>query len=409
MLKEINCATFSLRRISEVTEIPFYSEAISFTDFDMQPEEEIAKGGPCLWLYDYLRRSKLSGFILPLSGGIDSASVACIVFGLCQKLYEKRVLREVQQLLLQIGAFKMNKDNMTTDGSLVKSPKDICSFLLTTIYLPNKGCSSDQTQNFASGLASEIGSQHYTIPITNIVSAALDALPTEIEDISVPGFSSGKDWKAQLAMQNLQARSRLLITYLASQSVDGAKGKIVLSSSNADECLTGYLTKYDCSSGDINPIGAISKEDLKRVVEYMGEKFKLSSLDSIYNAPPTAELKPLENGKIQQTDEEDMGLTYKELSEFGKLRSDYRCGPFAMFQRLCLTKPNVDKLQLADKVKRFFTRYAKNRHKMTVLTPACHADSYSPDDNRHDLRPFLMPVDFEWQFQKIDSSVGINL
>jgi NAD+ synthase (glutamine-hydrolysing) len=38
--------------------------------------------------------------------------------------------------------------------------------------------------------------------------------------------------------------------------------------------------------------------------------------------------------------------------------------------------------EVADKVKRFFRFYAINRHKMTVLTPAYHAENYSPDDNR---------------------------
>jgi NAD+ synthase (glutamine-hydrolysing) len=39
---------------------------------------------------------------------------------------------------------------------------------------------------------------------------------------------------------------------------------------------------------------------------------------------------------------------------------------------------------------------------MTTLTPSYHAESYSPDDNRFDLRPFLYPVRFPWQFRKID-------
>jgi NAD+ synthase (glutamine-hydrolysing) len=29
-------------------------------------------------------------------------------------------------------------------------------------------------------------------------------------------------------------------------------------------------------------------------------------------------------------------------------------------------------------------------------------ESYSPDDNRFDLRPFLYPVRFPWQFRRID-------
>ncbi|CAI5537588.1 unnamed protein product [Closterium sp. Naga37s-1] len=47
------------------------------------PEEEIALGPAC-WLWDYLRRSGASGFLLPLSGGADSSSVAAIVGCMCQ-------------------------------------------------------------------------------------------------------------------------------------------------------------------------------------------------------------------------------------------------------------------------------------------------------------------------------------
>jgi NH3-dependent NAD+ synthetase len=36
-----------------------------------------------------------------------------------------------------------------------------------------------------------------------------------------------------------------------------------------------------------------------------------------------------------QTDEVDMGMTYEELSLYGRLRKIYRCGPVSMFQHLC--------------------------------------------------------------------------
>lgn len=47
------------------------------------PEEEIALGPAC-WLWDYLRRSGASGYLLPLSGGADSSSTAAIVGSMCQ-------------------------------------------------------------------------------------------------------------------------------------------------------------------------------------------------------------------------------------------------------------------------------------------------------------------------------------
>lgn len=62
--------------------------------------------------------------------------------------------------------------------------------------------------------------------------------------------------------------------------------------------------------------------------------------------------------------------------------------------------------QVADKVKRFFSKYAMNRHKMTTLTPAYHAESYSPDDNRFDLRPFLYNTRWPWQFRCIENQVN---
>ena len=46
--------------------------------------------------------------------------------------------------------------------------------------------------------------------------------------------------------------------------------------------------------------------------------------------------------------------------------------------------------------------YAINRHKATVVTPSYHAESYSPDDNRFDLRPFLYNIKWKWQFASIE-------
>ena len=67
---------------------------------------------------------------------------------------------------------------------------------------------------------------------------------------------------------------------------------LVVTSSNNDESLRGYLTKYDCSSGDLCPIGSLSKNCLKDYLKWNasnGVKFA----DSILLATPTAELTPL--------------------------------------------------------------------------------------------------------------------
>ena len=45
-----------------------------------------------------------------------------------------------------------------------------------------------------------------------------------------------------------------------------------------------------------------------------------------------------------------------------------------------------------------------NRHKLETITPALHAETYSPDANRYDLLPFLRPR-LRWLYGKIEEAV----
>jgi len=58
----------------------------------------LVAAGPACWLWDYVKRSGASGFLLPLSGGADSASVAAIVGSMCQE-----VVQTIKVLLLPPG------------------------------------------------------------------------------------------------------------------------------------------------------------------------------------------------------------------------------------------------------------------------------------------------------------------
>ncbi len=140
---------------------------------------------------------------------------------------------------------------------------------------------------------------------------------------------------------------------------------------------------------------------------YHFSRFGFPQVEQIVHAPPTAELKPL---STNQTDEADMGMSYDELSLYGKLRKPQACGPFSMFTRLLglwsSASVGLTPEEIGRKVKHFYVSYASNRHKMSVLTPACHMENYGPEDHRYDLRPLLYPIDFTWQFRKIDEFIG---
>jgi NAD+ synthase (glutamine-hydrolysing) len=64
----------------------------------------------------------------------------------------------------------------------------------------------------------------------------------------------------------------MVVSFLMAQLVPWTQNDkgflLVLGSSNIAEGLRGYLTKYDCSSADINPIGGINKTDLKDFLAY---------------------------------------------------------------------------------------------------------------------------------------------
>ncbi|XP_039281305.1 glutamine-dependent NAD(+) synthetase [Nilaparvata lugens] len=361
------------------------------------PEEEITMGPAC-WLWDYLRRSGQGGFFLPLSGGVDSASTACIVYSMCNLVTDScnkgdpTTIAEVRKIV--------------SDAEYIpKDPKELCSRLFVTSYLATEN-SSKLTKDLAASLASQIGSYHLDVNICDAVVALLTIFARATN--RTPRFSAhGGSARESLAMQNIQARMRMVTSYLFAQLILWTRnrpgGLLVLGSSNVDEALRGYMTKYDCSSADINPIGGISKTDLKAFLRFARQRFDLPVLDQILQQTPTAELEPLENGVCTQSDEADMGMTYSELSIFGTLRKQNACGPFSMFCKLLsMWHHSHTPAEVADKVKHFFRCYAIHRHKMTVLTPSYHAESYSPDDNRFDHRPFLYNVKWKWQFKAID-------
>jgi NAD+ synthase (glutamine-hydrolysing) len=68
------------------------------------------------------------------------------------------------------------------------------------------------------------------------------------------------------------------------------------------ELMLISFTQYDCSSADINPIGSISKQDLRSFLRWAAINLGFSSLADIEAAPPTAELEPIRSNYSQVMD-----------------------------------------------------------------------------------------------------------
>lgn len=285
----------------------------------VRPEEEIALAGGC-WIWDYLRRSSQAGLFLPLSGGIDSCATAVVVFS-AARLVTAAVRDGNEQVLKDIRRIAGEPVDSTW---LPSNPQKVCDRIFHTCYMGMVKNSSYETRSRAKELANAIGSYHIDVDIESITSA-FTMLFTKLFGLTLRYKTEGGTTQEGLALQNIQSRTRMVLAYLLASTLtivrkrQGGGNLLVLSSANVDEALRGYLTKYDCSSGDIGPIGGISKKDLSKFLLYAKERYKLEVLDSFLSSTPTAELEPI-SPEYTQSDEQDMGCTYEELGLFGRLR-----------------------------------------------------------------------------------------
>ncbi|KAK0117771.1 glutamine-dependent NAD(+) synthetase [Cadophora gregata] len=372
------------------------------------PEQEIAFGPAC-YLWDYLRRSNQAGFFLPLSGGIDSCATAVIVHSMT-----RLVLQSIRSGNRQVIADLRRIAGEELDSNWVpKTTQEIANRIFCTAYMGMEKMSSSETRSRAESLAAEIGAHHISFNLDPVYEAQVKLLAENTG--TDPKFKTSGGTKVEnLVLQNIQARLRMVNAYALAQLLPQSRGRragasgslLVLGSANVDESLRGYLTKYDCSSADINPLGGISKTDLKSFIRWASRKenFGLSLLQGFLDAPPTAELEPLTEDYIQ-SDEADMGMTYNDLSVYGRLRKINKLGPYGMWEKLLhLWGNKLSPQQIYEKVRFFSWNYAINRHKMTTITPAYHMEAYGVDDNRFDQRPFLYPS-FQWAYSKIERSI----
>ncbi|KAF4591371.1 Glutamine-dependent NAD(+) synthetase [Ophiocordyceps camponoti-floridani] len=371
----------------------------------MDPMEEIHMA-TAVYLWQYLTRTNSAGFFLALSGGLDSSTVALFVYGMARLVLAS--IKAGEETTLQ------HLRRVTGEKNLVPAtPRDIVGRLLHTCYMGTVN-SSRETEDRARRLAEMIGAHHSSITIDETV-AAHEAMVSKALGMKPKYEVEGGSRSENLAKQNIQARSRMVVAYSLAQLSTTARelpragcALLVLGSGNVDEILRGYFTKYDASSADIAPLGSISKNDAKDFQRWARQKWNLPILTEFLEATPTAELLPLSAGVQSDEDENEMGLTYEELSVFGVLRKVDKLGPWSAYLRLLSDwrdRPGYGPREIAEKVFRFFRYYAMNRHKSTICTPSIHLCPYDPDDNRHDLRPFLYVVDWPWQFRKIREHV----
>lgn len=110
----------------------------------------------------------------------------------------------------------------------------------------------------------------------------------------------------RVSFGNLTARLRMATWYAKANKHNG----IVLGTGNKSEILTGYFTKYGDAGVDILPLAELYKVNVWKLAEHVGIP------QHIIEKTPSAGL------WSNQTDEGEMGVTYRELDSILFLRFD---------------------------------------------------------------------------------------
>ncbi|MEC7244370.1 MAG: NAD(+) synthase, partial [Bacteroidota bacterium] len=344
----------------------FSFDDISFSYFDIdfknQPQEINYKSPEIyeefidafsLGLSNYLFKSNLKGFALSLSGGVDSSSIAILIYEMFKRILEKQGIETLNK--------KFNLNLISSDNIHFNVQK-IINKILFTAYQKTEN-SSKETQKSAKVLSEFIGSNHYEWSIDSEVKSITE----KISDKTAKKYS----WeKHDITLQNVQARVRSPYIWF----IANANNLLLLSTSNRSESSVGYSTMDGDSSGSISPIAGLDKVFLKNLLKYLKEEYNYACLDNVLSLKPSAELKPIGQN---QYDEDDL-MPYNVLTEIERNFIKERKDPKEIFNILKRKEFASDEI-LKKYIKTFFQLFARNQWKRERTAPSFHFDDYSLD------------------------------
>lgn len=186
-----------------------------------------------LGVRDYMHKQGFKKGCLGLSGGIDSALVACIAVD---------ALGRENVLALSMPS-RYSSPGSVTDAQL---------------------------------LAKNLGIELMRLSIEEMYTAALDTLQSHFK---------GKP--EDVTEENLQARLRGLTLMALSNKF----GYIVLSTGNKSEMALGYCTLYGDMAGGLSVISDVNKRQVYALCHWINRKQQIIP-QAIFDKPPSAELKP---------------------------------------------------------------------------------------------------------------------
>lgn len=326
---------------------------------DVAPESEQTEftQAVALALFDYLRKSFSCGFVVSMSGGADSSTVACLIRCAIERAVADMGLDGFRQRLSYI---KPIADAATID--------DLMAELFTGVYQSTRN-SGDVTRNAAAAVTKGVGGTFHELDV--------DELVTGYTSIVEKALGRELTWKQDdITLQNIQARTRSPGIWMFAN----LNNALLLSTSNRSEAAVGYATMDGDTSGGLSPIAGIDKAFVRewlRTMETEGSAgcSAIPALKLVNQQEPTAELRPSE---YDQTDEGDL-MPYPLLDEIEGLAIGDKLSPQEILQLLKERHDEYTHDQLKEWVIRFFQLWSRNQWKRERYAPSFHVDDKNLD------------------------------
>jgi len=218
-----------------------FGEDLVFVDLDSSAEQEAVELGEAeeirralvLGTRDFVHKCGFRKGVLGLSGGIDSAVVACI------------------------AVEALGKEN-------------VLALLLPSMYSP------PESLRDARLVAENLRIELRTVPIEPLYRAYVQTLQRDFRGLP-----------EDVTEENIQARIRGNILMAFSNKLL----HLVLATGNRSEAMTGYCTLYGDAAGGLAVLGDVPKTMVYRIAERFNAEREVISR-SIFEKEPSAELKP---------------------------------------------------------------------------------------------------------------------
>lgn len=207
------------------------------------------------FLCDYAKATGAGGFVLGISGGVDSS-----LAGRLAQLAAERLREEGREAVFVAVRLPYN----------VQQDEDDAQKALAFI-------TPDETVTFNIGPF-----------VDGMVEGFVGATGRDITD-----YNKG----------NVKARARMVAQY----ALAGERKLLVIGTDHGAESVTGFFTKFGDGAADVLPLFGLDKRQIRSVTKHLG------GTESVWSKVPTADLL---DGVPGQTDETELGIAYDDIDDY---------------------------------------------------------------------------------------------